>query len=218
MSDFVAKLYRIFTVEPCVLCGTIHPFDIHCYPHRKARDPKTGVNVDDLVICAICEVAHEQGRQYTKRFLPDFLVPGCVIRLDATLLAVKAGISTPDLIQNACILMGCDDERTVKRHVKLATNSIQRANLYLSEVMALNPEIWDKPDILPEKNTQETWNLLTIAFMIGLARRGYTENNPTELSLIHDFWQREKLVKIPTGYVISNPIGSVIVIHGGQSP
>ena len=176
------------------------------------------MNDNDLVVCAICEIAHEQGRQYTKRFLPDFLVPGCVIRLDATLRAVKAGIGTPELIQRACMIMGCEDERTVKRHVELATDSISRANLYLCEVMALNPETWDKPDIPTERSIQETWKLLSVAFVLGLARRGYTQSNPIELSLIHNYWQREKLMKIPTGYVISNLVGSVNVIHGGQSP
>jgi len=218
LSDFVAKLCLIFTVEPCVLCGTIHPFDIHCYPQRKARNPKTGANDNGVVVCAICEIAHDQGRQYTKRFLPDFLVPGCVIRLDATLQVLKAGIGTPELIQSACILLGCDDERTVKRHVALATASIPRANLYLSEAMALNPETWEKPDVRTDNNDDETMALLLESFILGLVRRGHTESNTIELSLIHDFWQRKILLKEPTAYVIANLIRSVIVIHGGQSP
>jgi hypothetical protein len=200
------------------MCGTIHHLVIHCYPRRKARDPETGLNVGGNVVSAICAIAKAQGRQYTQRMLPDFLVPGCVIRLDATLAAVEAGIETAELLDEGCSLMGCIDERTVKRHVGLATAAIQRANLQLSHAMALTPETVDSPEVSPEKGALETLRLLLCAFVLGLARRGREERLPTERDLVQALWQREWKAK-PSTCVFGEPaVADISVVHGGQSP
>jgi len=218
LSDFVAELHRYYAVEPCILCGSIHPFVIHSYPKRKARNPETELNDNGLVVSAFCAISQSKGQQYTKRFLPDILVPGCVIRLDMTLIAVKAGIGTPELLEQACIMMGCIDERTAIRHVALATASIQQTNLHLSEVIAHTPETGENPGISPEMSDSETLKALLAAFILGLVRRGCTGKYPTELGTVHNFWRRFRANK-PSTYAFSSCIGAGIsVIHGGQSP
>ena len=218
LSDFVAELYRCAAVEPCILCNTIHLLTIHSYPERNSRDPATGLNCRMSVVCVSCAVAFAQGRQYTKRCLPDFLVPGCVIRLDATLSAVEAGTSTPALVEAACVLMGCIDDRTVKRHVALASAAGRRANLHVSEVIARNPGTMEKSDITRNMSTGETLRLLLAAIVLGLARKGHRGRTPTELGLVHEFWRREGSRK-PSTYVFRNwNLSGKNVVHGGQSP
>ena len=170
------------------------------------------------MVCVICVIAQAQGLQYTKRILPDFLVPGCVIRLDATIAAVEAGIGTPELLDEGCSLMGCIDERTIKRHVVLATASIQRANLHLRETMAWGPETWESPVLPPDVGALETLRRLLGVFLLGLARRGREERRPTERALVQAFWHRAQGTKSST-YVFGSLAGSGIsVVHGGQSP
>jgi len=153
-----------------------------------------------LVVCVSCAVAFAQGRQYTKRCLPDFLVCGCVIRLDATLAAIEAGTGTPALVEAACAIMGCKDDRTVKRHVDLASAAIRLASLRMSEIIAENPETAAKPDITPDMGTGETLRRLLAAMLLGLIRKGHRGRTPTELGLAHESWRRERPWK-STAYV-----------------
>lgn len=218
MSDFVAQLYRYAAVEPCLLCNTIHLLTIHSYPDRNYRDPETGLNCRMSVVCVSCAIAFAQGRQYTKRCLPDFLVCGCVIRLDATLSAIEAGTGTPALIEAACVLMGCIDDRTVKRHVALASAAVRLASLRMSEIIAENPETAANPDITPDMSTGETLRLFLAAIVLGLIRKGHRGRTPTELGLVHESWRREGPQK-PSSCVSRNrsPSGKSVE-HGGQSP
>ena len=171
-----------------------------------------------LIVCISCTVAFAQGRQYTKRCLPDFLVPGCVIRLDATLCAIEAGISTPALVEAACGLMGCADDRTVKRHVALATAAVRLASLRMSEIIAASPTTAIKPDILPDTGAGESFRLLLTAIELSLARKGHRGRTPTELGLVHDFWRREGTPKPSTCVCRNRSLSGKSIEHGGQSP
>jgi len=163
-------------------------------------------------------MAFAQGWQYTKRCLPDFLVPGCVIRLDATLSAIEAGTDTPALIEAACGLMGCADDRTVKRHVALASASVRLASLRMSEISAASPETAIKPDISPDTGAGETFKLLLAAMVLSLARKGHRGRTPTELGLVHDFWRREGTPKSSTCVYRNRSLSGKSIEHGGQSP
>ncbi|WP_216664412.1 hypothetical protein, partial [Oceanispirochaeta sp. M1] len=72
-----------------MLCNTIHPLTVHAYPSRSYRDPETGENKRIRIIVIICESARRLEKQYTKRILPDFLVPYGVIRSDKVLGAIQ---------------------------------------------------------------------------------------------------------------------------------
>jgi hypothetical protein len=218
LSDFVAQLYLSAAFKPCILCNTIHLLTIHSYPERLFRDPETGLNRQMSVVCVSCEVSSAQGGQYTKRCLPDFLVRGCVIRLDATLSAIEAGTGTPALVEAACVLMGCTDDRTVKRHVALASASVRLASLRMSEIIAENPETAIKPDISPDTDTGETFRRLLAAMVLGLARKGHRGWTPTELGLVHDFWRREGTPKPLTCVCRNRSLSGKSIEHGGQSP
>jgi len=173
LSDFIAQIYRNPGVEPCFLCNTIHLMSIHSHPDLKYRDPETGPNCRMSVVCVSYAVTFARGRQYTKRRFPDFLVCGCIIRLDATFVAIEAGTGTTALIEAACVLMGCVDDRTVKRHVALASATVRLVNLRKREIIAENPETAAKPDITPDMSTGETLRLLPAAIVLGWAGKDF---------------------------------------------
>jgi len=194
----------------------VHSFVINSYPERFFRNPEAGKNEGIKLVSMICSLARTLGLQYTKRFLPDFLVTGCVIRLDGTLIAMKSGITTPKLIDEACLHMGCVDSRTVKRHVALATASVFKANLHLSQDIARSPEIWDTPHLLPDKSPQESFQQLLDAFKNGLGKMGKPQKFLTELGVIHLFWSGKLN---PSTCVSPSSVGPAkSVDYGGQSP
>jgi hypothetical protein len=165
-----------------------------------------------------CAIAFAAGWQYTKRRLPDFLVPNCVIRLDTTLAAIEAGIGTPALVEAASLLMGCIDYRTVKRHVALASAAIQQASLCVSEIIAENPQVMEKPALVPDAGAGDTLRRLLAILMLGLVRQGHRGRTPTELGLVHDVWRREGSPKPSTCVCLNRSPSGKTVDYGGQSP
>jgi len=91
LQEFLQELIDRYRHAPCVLCGEVHALQVHCYPERKIRDPKEGTNQSILIVSIICEGAKQLGRQYTKRMLPEFVVPECNIRHDRVLVAGLQG-------------------------------------------------------------------------------------------------------------------------------
>lgn len=69
-----------------------------------------------LVPVIICHISKAAGKQYTKRILPDFLIPYSPMRLDLVLSARtmrEAGQSQESVAR----FLGCLDLRTVRRHL-----------------------------------------------------------------------------------------------------
>jgi len=100
-------------------------------------------------VCIRCDRARVAGERYLKRLLPEFVIPGCVIRLDA---AVKA-LETADTLEDACDIMGCLDERTARRHRDAAAAAIARVCLRLAEEISFVPHLarppWTPPGTKP---------------------------------------------------------------------
>jgi len=69
----------------------------------------------------------------------------CVIHLDTTLQAYKIPEKGKELVDKACELMGCIDERTVYRHLEGMKLAVSDASLQLAEMVALNPEPGSSP-------------------------------------------------------------------------
>ena len=66
---------------PCLLCGSRHEPRIHARCGRLVRCAD-GRNHELVIVSLICAEAKRQGKQYTKRMLPWFVIPECNIRLD----------------------------------------------------------------------------------------------------------------------------------------
>jgi hypothetical protein len=123
----------------CVLCGQIHELKIHAYLRRKVRDSETGKNRTIIIMVIMCPIAKELKKQYTKRILPPFLNPYCVISLDSTLAYLRLhpdGSMHRDL---ACQMMGTVDLRTVQRHIFITMGRISEAGLELHKFLSQIP-------------------------------------------------------------------------------
>ncbi len=114
----------------------------------------------------LCETARAAGNRYTMRLLPEFLVPGCVIRLDQVEAAYEArrtGAETDRL----CEILGCLDDRTVWRHVSCYGQAVEAASLRLAESRAMRPELGElpqtTPDTLPVDRLKQLWRAEQLA-------------------------------------------------------
>ena len=82
-----------------------------------------------------CATAKELGLQYTKRFLPDFIIPYARMRLDKVVEAGRKKESGSSL-EDCCRLIGCIDLRTARKHLKRLEEAAKEIALTLAERQA----------------------------------------------------------------------------------
>jgi len=155
------------------LCGELHPVCIHGYPSRCVRNREHQRNETIRVVVIRCENARAAGKPYTMRLLPEFLVPGCVIRLDhleEAHEAKRAGAGKERL----CEVLGCLDDRTARRHLRCYGEAIDEVALLLAEVRAARPELGELPKITPDTSPVDRLELLWQAEQVASQRRGET--------------------------------------------
>jgi len=113
----------------------VHPLVIHSYPSRSYRAPESQEDVWIKIPVRYCGLAKALGRQYTKRLLPDFLIPFSRMRLDKVVEAVceKESGST---LEECCRILGCIDLRTARVHLRKLEEAAKTAALTLAERQA----------------------------------------------------------------------------------
>ena len=161
------------------MCQEVHPVRIHGYPRRCVRNRERQCNERIRVVVIRCENARAAGKQYTKRLLPDFLIPGCVIRLDHLEQAYErrqAGAGNEQL----CRILGCVDDRTVRGHLKRYGEAIEAVTLRLAEERAMTPELGEVPGSTPETSAVERLEGLWRAKVLA-SRRGGNAADPSDL-------------------------------------
>ena len=85
-----------------------------------------------LIVLIICRQAKALRRQYTKRLLPDFLIPYARMRLDKVVEAV-GGKESGGNLEQCCRILGCIDLRTARMHLRRLDEAVQEVALYLAE-------------------------------------------------------------------------------------
>ena len=156
------------------------------------------------IIQIICYEAEEEGKQYTKRLLPSFLIPHCVIRLDTTLQAYKIPEKDKELVEKACELMGCIDERTARRHLAGINLAVGTASLQLAEIIAANPELGSFPEHDPHESSIGRLKTLLKETSFRYLRSGNAALAPNLLQILHSNWESENKKK-PSSYVSTYP-------------
>lgn len=123
--------------RPCLLCGEPHAVQIHSYCRRLVRCAD-GQNHQVQIVSIICERAKQEGRQYTKRILPPFVIPECNIRLDLVLALLAKHRSATAAVDydQAYALVGSASERTIDRHLRWAWRLVAATALSVIEVLA----------------------------------------------------------------------------------
>jgi hypothetical protein len=175
---------------------------IHGYPWRKFRNSEYEINEEIQIITIICPIARESGKPYTCRLLPDFLMPGCIIRLDKALEAYSATVDHLD-IEHACSVMLCIDERTARKHLARIDSAIQQASLRLAGNIALQPELGELPKITPDSTPLTVLTRLLETESRARLRSGEITPTPGILSHIQKImW--EIFLDQPTACVMTN--------------
>jgi hypothetical protein len=82
-----------------------------------------------------CRRAKALGRQYTKRILPDFLIPFARMRLEAVIEAGKKK-EQGSTVEACCRIIGCIDLRTARMHLKRLEEAAKTVALTLAESQA----------------------------------------------------------------------------------
>jgi hypothetical protein len=183
------------------LCGEVHPLRIHGYVQRRVRNRELGCNETILIVVIRCETARAASKPYTMRLLPDFLVPGCVIRLDHVAEAHReratgAGAGNEQL----CAILGCLDDRTVRRHLKAYERALEAAALTLAEQRALSPELGDVPETTPDTPVRDRLERLWDAEQVARLRRG-ARDEPTTLRHLLQTTMRKSRRRKPSSCV-----------------
>lgn len=121
---------------PCLLCGQVHELKIHSYPRRKVRVPETCANATIIIVVIVCATAKEQGEQYSKRILPPFVAPYCVIRRDAVMDYLRRHPTGTMHYRMALSMLGALDKRTIRRHLAEALAFIGTATMQIADLLA----------------------------------------------------------------------------------
>jgi hypothetical protein len=96
----------------------------------------------------LCPNAREQGKPYTARLLPDFLIPQCVIRLDHLVEAARESTGERTT-ERVCENLGCIDPRTARKHLERLESASGQLSLELAEGASSTPELGRIPDADP---------------------------------------------------------------------
>ena len=144
VQAYLATVTDAARQRPCLLCGSRHEPRIHAWCGRLVRCVD-GRNHELVIVSLICAAARRQGKQYTKRMLPWFVIPECNIRLDLVVNLLKLVERDPVAgmrlaYEQADAVIGSASERTVARHLgwvrRLVAASVLEASELLSELPA----------------------------------------------------------------------------------
>ena len=100
-----------------------------------------GRNHELVIVSLICAEAKRQGKQYTKRMLPWFVIPECNIRLDLVvklqhLVERDPGSGMRLAYEQADAVIGSASERTIARHLGWVRRLVAASVLEASELLA----------------------------------------------------------------------------------
>ena len=111
-----------------------------------------GRNHGLVIVSLICEAARREGKQYTKRMLPWFVIPECNIRLDLVMKLLKLVERHPAAgmrlaYEQADAVIGSASERTVARHLGWVRRLIAGSMLEAGELLAKLPAFAALPEV-----------------------------------------------------------------------
>jgi len=105
-------------------------------------------NSEIVIVSIYCVRARRNGRQYTRRILPPFVIRGCLITLENVLRYVSRHCGQERIdYQEASYLLGTYDNRTIAKHIKTARTMIRQASVeVLSRLSSLGMPAGEAPE------------------------------------------------------------------------
>jgi hypothetical protein len=119
--------------------------ELHSCVSRSYRDPESLEDVWIKIPVRYCANAKALSRQYTKRLLPDFLIPFARMRLDKVIDA-RWERDRGSHVEECCWIIGCIDLRTARMHLKRIEEAAKTVALTLAESQAAAVHLHE-PDV-----------------------------------------------------------------------
>jgi len=91
------------------------------------------------VVTILCRALRGTGRPYTKRVLPEHLIPRSPL-LSAKLVELLERGTKPGLTEDACEALGCIDPRTARKHIRTLCAAVDAKLPILAELSASAPD------------------------------------------------------------------------------
>lgn len=123
---------------------------IHSYPWRSYLDSATE-RVWIQIVVIQCSAARKAGLQYTKRLLPDFLLPHSPIRMDLVLEAGRRRREEKASLEDCSLVMGCLELRTVRKHLNNLEITAALSVLDLTGELSHTPQYARLPEAAPDQ-------------------------------------------------------------------
>lgn len=150
------------------------------------------------IIVIQCATAQAAGTQYTKRLLPDFLIPYSPIRLDWVLEAERRRREDNASLEECCQVMGCLELRTVRKHLKRLHDLAGAVALDLSGQLAHSPQYKRLPEPNPEQVVMQRLLIIHDLHSQAAARAGHRAISLRHVLQVH-WWHF--YVKVSTSCV-----------------
>jgi len=177
--------------EPCILCGELHPLRVHEVLGREIRTGEEE-NTAILIISIYCIRAKRKGVQYTKRILPVFVIPECNICLENVWRYIERYPDDEIHYEEAGIILGSYDNRTIRKHILLARQMIERVKLTLMSVLAAIQTFTAVPELKAGEHAHQHFSVL-MEHLAGAAQRmGVVDYDVSEMRFIHGAYVFEK--------------------------
>ncbi len=137
LQDLIALVIVAIARWGCPLCGECHELEFHSYPQRWSCG-SDGIRRHIRVVVILCHASRRSGRPYTRRMLPEHLIPRSPLR-SAGLVKLLEGEMKPGLTEDACEALGCIDPRTARKHIKALYATVDAKLPILAELSASAP-------------------------------------------------------------------------------
>jgi hypothetical protein len=146
----------------CPLCGEHHELLFHSYPYRSS----SGIDGErrQRVATILCVALRGTGQQYTKRILPEHLIPRSPL-WSAGLVKLLEGGRDAGFTDAACATLGCIDPRTARKHIRALGAAVDAKLPILAELIATEPGTSDGQSFLPGTNPFVILKLLWNRFL-----------------------------------------------------
>lgn len=139
----------------CILCMRIHAISIHQYHTRLVRSEVTETNIKIIIFSIYCPYAKAEGKQYTKRILPHFVIPECNICLLNVIEFYKISHSTGKIAYELSAgILGTVNLKTIKRHYDMTVNYILKAIADLAQFLSTIPNLVTLENFKPSDNKE----------------------------------------------------------------
>ena len=189
---FQAKITKFFEYTSCFLCGEIHALRIHAYLPRLIRG-NDEQNITITIFSIYCLRAKKQGRQYTIRILPPFVIPECNISFTNVLAYIIRYQNSTINYDEAAYILGTYDERTIKKHIQRAWEIIRKTIFKCLLFMSTLPGFMNLPAKKPQENLLDYVEKLTDEIHNGHIRMGMSPLlKPAKDIYIHTVYWFEK--------------------------